>query len=159
MTEYEIDCHAVAAESRAHPSAESGRAKIDYAELREKVGTVCDRDTSLAVDRIRNESDPANRLAMLEAVFSGMLDVEAQFRQELFGKSGREHWGTGRVSPWNGKPTGPLVCSSLGAPPARFDRIGRPELDYAAMHFIVAARENFEFLLDTARKALSGEKL
>ncbi len=111
------------------------------------------------VNGIRHMNDPEQRLGFLKAVYDGMLDVERREREATFsrmtgGVPGVEHWGTARVSPWGNHASGPLVGCSLGAPPARFERVGRPQLDYAAMRFIVAARENFELLLDLAHEGI-----
>lgn len=130
-------------------------------ELRARMGEISrgwseERKVDLTVDRISRTATPAERLALLRAVFDGMHQVERECRTAMFkGNPGApESWGTGRVSPWNGMDEGPLVGSSLGAPPCRFDRAGQPQLDYAAMRFIVAARENFGFLLDLASVAV-----
>jgi len=139
-------------------------ATITETELRSRMGEITaayadDRSVNRTVDGIRTVSSPAERVALLAAVYDGMLDVERDEREATFSKMrtgvpADEHWGTGSVSPWGRHASGPLVGCSLGAPPARFERVGRPALDYAAMRFIVAARENFDFLLDLAKEAL-----
>lgn len=133
-------------------------------ELRERTGEIdsdLHSDVCEAVCKIRNEKDDSTRLASIRAVFDGMMDTEKAVQIDLFGEENYSpvQWSTGRC---NGHPLPdefyPMVGCSLGAPPARFDRIGRPQLDYAAMRFIVTARENFEFLLKLAEKGLNNEK-
>lgn len=128
-------------------------------ELRARMGEISsgwgeERVVDITVDRIRQVQDPAERLALLGAVFEGMHDTERSWRKGIGVGRERTRWGTGRVAPWENRAEGPLVCESLGAPPCRFDRRGAVELDYAAMRFIVASRENFDFLLELAAEGL-----
>jgi hypothetical protein len=99
-------------------------------------------EVSLSVDTIVYESDPHERLAKVNATFRN---------------STRGTWGTGlRQDGWD-TPT-PIVAHSIGAPVCSFSRSGAPEKDFADCRFIVAAHENFEWLVGLAKKGLEAEE-